>query len=344
MKTLFQNRIRIMPTLIFAGAVVLVIESMTSRTGLGNAGTEQTLAVAFLFGALALSYDLLLGFTGLLSFGHALFYAIGAYVTAIMINTAHWPVIISGLFAMLVSGVVALLVGAGCLKTKGITFAMVTLAFGEAGVVIVSKNVHGLTGGDNGLPLNTAHIPAFLVTVANTRYLLWIAMAVLAIVYLCVWWLTESSAGKVFAALRDNELRVQVLGLNPNRFKLLSFVVAGVLASLVGVAMLLINGGASPRMGSSDTTIALLLMVILGGAATRWGAVFGGILYSILTTRLQDLNQGSILKSIPKIISGPLSEPTFLLGTLFILVVMFAPGGFSGLYYRLTHRRARIRK
>ena len=98
--------------------------------------------------------------------------------------------------------------------------------------------------------------------------------------------------------------------------------------------MLVISGGGSPRFASADTTIALLLMVILGGPVTRWGAVLGGILYSVLSTRLTELSQSSFFDSLPHIIKGPLSEPPFILGLIFILIVMFAPGGISGAYYR----------
>ena len=110
------------------------------------------------------------------------------------------------------------------------------------------------------------------------------------------------------------------------------------MASFIGVVMLMVSGSAAPRFASADVTIALLLMVILGGAVTRWGAVIGGIVYSVASTRLQDLSQTTALHSVPKIISGPLSEPAFTLGLLFIFVVMFAPGGLSGAYYALRLR------
>jgi branched-chain amino acid transport system permease protein len=292
-------------------------------------GIQQTLAVAFLYGALALTYDLLFGFTGLLSFGHAIFFAAGAYLTAIFINTNGWSLYVAVIAAVTITALLAALIGAASLRTKGITFAMVTLAFGEAGHIVISRNFGNLTNGENGLPINANRIPGIFIGVVNTKYLFWLALAVLVLVYLAIWWVTESSAGRVFAALRDNEVRTSVLGLNPNHFKLLSFVIAATLASMIGAAMLLVSGNAAPRYAT------LLLMVILGGARTRWGAVVGGIIYSVASTRLQDLNQGSALGSLPKIISGPLSEPAFILGLLFIFIVIFAPGGLSGAYYRL---------
>lgn len=318
-------------------ALLVALLAIAPIAGVGplrGAGMQQTFAVAFLYGALALSYDLLFGFTGLLSFGHALFFASGAYITTILINHNNFPLYLAAITAVSISAVLANLVGAASLRTKGITFAMVTLAFGEAGHVIIARNFGGLTNGENGLALNADRVPQFFIGVINTRYLYWLAFLVLIMVYLVVWWVTETSAGRVFAALRDNEVRVSVLGLNPARFKLLSFVIAGTLASICGSAMVLVAGSAAPHMATADVTIALLLMVILGGPTTRWGAVIGGIVYSFLSTRLQDLNQGEVLANVPKIISGPLSEPTFILGLIFIFIVMFAPGGLSGAYYR----------
>ena len=305
---------------------------------LNEPGIQQTLAVAFLYGALALTYDLLFGFTGLLSFGHALFFAAGVYLTAIFVNTSHLPLAFAAMAAIAITAVLAALIGSASLRTKGITFAMVTLAFGEAGHVIIGRNFGNLTNGENGLALNADRIPQFFIGVVNTKFLYWLALIVLIFVYASIWWITESSAGRVFAALRDNETRISVLGLNPSRFKLLSFVISAILASVVGVAMLVVSGGASPRFASAETTIALLLMVILGGAVTRWGAVVGGIIYSIASTRLSDLSQSTALDSIPKIIKGPLSEPTFTLGLIFIFIVMFAPGGISGAYYKLRFK------
>ena len=298
-------------------------------------GMQQTLAVAFIYGALALTYDLLFGFTGLLSFGHAIFFASGMYLTAIFVNDTHLPLYLATIAAILITGLLAITVAVASLRTSGITFAMVTLAFGEAGHVIISRNFGNLTNGENGLPLNADRIPAFFIGVINTRYLFWLALLALVVTYVSIWWVTESSAGRVFAALRDNEVRTSVLGLNPFRFKLLSFTIAATLASFLGSAMLVVSGSASPRFASAETTIALLLMVILGGAISRWGAVVGGILYSIGSTKLQDFSQIASQHNIPKWIAGPLSEPAFILGLIFILIVMFAPGGLSGAYYRI---------
>jgi branched-chain amino acid transport system permease protein len=301
-------------------------------------GIQQTMAVACLYGALALTYDLLFGFTGLLSFGHALFFASGMYVTAILMSSYNWNFIPAVIAAIIFTAVLALIVGAASLRTTGIAFAMVTLAFGQAGHVVISRNFGGFTNGEDGLAMNAERVPAFFIGVLNTKYLFLISLAVLVAVYVAAWWITESSAGRVFAALRDNELRVSVLGLNPNTFKLLSFVISASLAALIGAIMLVVSGVANPGYATSEVTIALLLMVILGGPVTRWGAVLGGITYSVLSSRLTLIGESGALDSAPKFISGPLSEPAFTLGLIFILIVMFAPGGISGAYYRARYK------
>lgn len=318
--------------------LVLAAAPLLGSNPLSKPGLQQTLAVAFIYGGLALTYDLLFGFTGLLSFGHAIYFGTGMYITCILINHSVAPWFIAMFIAVAITGLLAMLIGMASLRTTGITFAMVTLAFGEAGHVIINRNFFNLTGGENGIALDATKVPQFWIGVVNTKYLYWTALLALIIVYAIIWWITESSAGRVFAALRDNELRVQVLGLDTQKFKLLSFVIAGSLASFLGVAMLLAAGSAAPRFADANLTIALLLMVILGGAVTRWGAVLGGIFYSIATTRMQDLTQQPFFKDLPKAIGGPLSEPTLILGVLFILVVMFSPGGLSGAYYKLRAR------
>ena len=264
---------------------LLALAPVLGNNPLSRPGLQQTMAVAFIWGGLALTYDLLFGFTGLLSFGHALYFATGVYVTCILINHKVVSWWLASLIAIAVSALLALLVGAASLRTTGITFAMVTLAFGEAGHVILERNFFDLTGGENGIALNADLIPQFWISVVNTKYIYWTALAAMALTYAVIWWVTESSAGRVFAALRDNELRVQVLGLNTQRFKLLAFVISAALAALLGDVMLLAAGSAAPRFADAGVTISLLLMVVLGGAVTRWGAVIGGIIYSVATTR-----------------------------------------------------------
>ncbi len=304
-------------------------------------GSLQLLAMSMLMAAAALTYHLLLGVAGLLSFGHALYFGAGVYGLAIILANLDIPLLPAMGLTLLIVIVLAHVVGSISLRVSGIPFAMVTLAFAQAGSVIVGRNPEGLTGGDEGLTLRTENLPEFLVGVVNTRNLYWLALAVLVAVFVVVSWVQSSRAGHVAAAVRENELRVRVLGLQPYLVKLLIFVVSAVLVCIVGMVFLLLQSGAVPRATSADLTVTLLVMVVLGGVGSRWGAVVGGVFYTVLDQRLTTLANSEAVKSLPDILRIPLSEPLFILGTLFILVVLFLPGGLTGAAQRVAGRGTR---
>ncbi len=293
-------------------------------------GSLQLLALCMVYAALALSYNLLLGTAGLLSFGHALYFGAGAYGLGVLLeytDLSLWP----ALLATVVAGLaVAMLTGAVSLRVGGIPFAMVTLAFAQAGSVLVRRNPNGVTGGDEGLSLNTAHVPQALVGVVHTRNLYWVALGMVVLTYLVVVWIDRSRVGHVAAAARENELRVRALGLRPDVARFVVFSVGGGLAALAGAMYLLLQSGTVPRVVGADLTITVLVMVVLGGVGSRWGAIMGGVIYTLLNQRLTLLAGSDAVESLPAALRVPLSEPMFILGSLFILVVLFLPGGIAG--------------
>ena len=308
---------------------------------LDSPGTLGVLALCLVFAGVALTYDLLFGFTGLLSFGHALYFALGVYLTTIALTKWEWGLMPTLLVVVSAGIVVPLVLGAISLRVGGIAFAMVTLAFAQAGQVLVQKNPDGLTGGEEGLGLNFEPIPDAFVGVLNTKNLYWLALGYAAVVFLVVRWAVNSSPGHVWQAIRENERRVEVIGLQPLRFKLLAFVIASFLATIGGVIWLIVLGtGASPQVTTASFTLTLLVMVVIGGAGTRYGALLGGFLYTLADQRLGALAGSSTVDDLPSLLSTPLSEPLFILGTLFILLVFFIPGGLAGLGHRL--RRVRV--
>ncbi len=293
-------------------------------------GTLNLLGLCFVFGALALTYDLVFGYVGLLSFGHALYFATGVYVTAVALARWHWSLPAAFALTVVVSVILPLALGAICLRMRDIPFAMVTLAFAQAGSILVMQNPWGLTGGEEGLALGGDTLPSFLVGVANTRNVYWIALALLIVLYAVAWRAVNSPPGRVWQAIRENERRVGVLGLNPYLYKLGAFVLSAFLASMTGVVYLLLQGGANPQVTTADFTLALLVMVVLGGVGTLWGAVLGGIVYQYLDFRLVALSNTAALHGLPGVLRVPLSQPLFLLGVLFIVLVLFVPGGLGG--------------
>jgi len=301
---------------------------------LDSPGTLQLLALCLTFAGVALSYDILFGFTGLLSFGHALYFALGVYVPAIALTQWEWSLPATLAFLAAIALVVPLALGAVSLRVGGIAFAMVTLAFAQAGNVIVQTNPRGLTGGEEGIVLNVDPLPDFLVGVVNTKYLYWVALAYVVIVFVVARAAIGSSAGHVWAAIRENEPRVEVLGLRPYPYKLLSFTVASFLAAWGGFVWLLLIG-VTPEVTTATFTLTLLVMVVLGGAGTRFGALVGGFLYTLLDYRLRDLSGEERIQDLPDVLRVPLSEPLFLLGALFVAVVFFVPGGLASLPARV---------
>jgi branched-chain amino acid transport system permease protein len=239
--------------------------------------------------------------------------------------------VVAILFTLVLVGVLAVFVGSLSLRVTGISFAMVTLAFAQAGSVVVRRNPGKLTGGDEGLTLDVSQVPDFFVGVLNTKNLYWLALAVLVVVYLVVLWVEKSRAGHVVAAARENELRVRVIGIRPYGVKLLIFAIAGCLAALAGMTYLLVQSGVSPRVATGDFTLTLLVIVVLGGVGYRWGAVLGAVVYTLLDQRLTALAGSDLIAGLPDVLRIPLSQPLFILGTLFILVVMFLPGGIAGI-------------
>lgn len=302
---------------------------------LDSPGVLQLLAVCLVFAGLALSYDLLFGHTGMLSFGHGLFVTGGMYVTTILVNHAGYSLLMSALAGLGAGMAAAVVLGAVALRVDGIGFAMVTLAFGQAVSLLVVSGSPALTGGEQGQTLTAGSVPAVLSGIRNTANLYWLALGYLVLCAAVVWWLTTSVPGRMMRAVKENEQRVEVLGLNPYLFKLLAFVVAGVLATGGGVVYLLLLGGATPTVSGSDFTLGLLVMVVLGGAGRRWGVVAGGVLYAYADQSLTRLSGSTSVAALPGLLRGPLQQPLFLLGACFVAVVFFLPGGLATLPSRL---------
>jgi branched-chain amino acid transport system permease protein len=301
---------------------------------ISSPGTLALLSACVLYGALALTYDLQFGFTGLLSFGHALYIAVGAYLANIAITDWHWSFWPSIFFTIGVAFVLANVLGFVSLRVGGIAFAMVTLAFAQAGAVLALKDPHHWTHGEEGLGADYTKLPKAFVGIVNTKNLYWLALAFLAAVFFIVRWAVDSSPGRIWQAIRENEQRVEVLGLRPRAYKLQSFVLSSTLAAAGGIVYMLLYSGSTLVVTQPNFTLTLLLMVVIGGAGSRWGAVLGGILYTYVNDRLIAIGNSSTVQGLPHAVRTPIEQPLFLLGVVFILIVVFLPGGLAGLVVR----------
>jgi branched-chain amino acid transport system permease protein len=291
----------------------------------------QLLAVCLTLAGIALSYDVLFGRTGLLSFGHALVVASASYLLTITMAAWALPLWLAAVVALSGTTLLAVVVGAISLRVGGIAFAMVTLAFAQAVSIVVLRNPAGLTGGEEGKAVNRASLPDAFVGVTNAPYRYWLALAFVVVAYGVVTWLVHSRAGQAMAAVRENEARAAVLGFEVYRVKLLAIVVAAVLGGLGGIVHAVVLGGSNPHITTPEFTLSLLVMVVLGGAGSRWGALLGGFLYTYADARLVEISGARALAGLPDGLRTVLSQPLFVLGLLFVVVVYFAPAGLTGL-------------
>lgn len=304
-------------------------------------GSLQVLAIALIYAGFAISYDIIFGFTGLLSFGHALPIALGAYGTNLFMIHLGVAYPFAVLLSLVATVAISTILGAIALRTTGVAFAMVTLAFAEAFAILILSDPLRIFGGEEGLPLVSSLVPDFFRGVVNTRNLYWFSLVFVAVTYVVARRVVNSRAGRVWEAIRENEARVHMVGLEPFRFKLASFVIASALAALGGSIYILLVRGANTSIASATFTLALLVMVVLGGPGRLWGAALGGFVYAILNLRLSAVSTSDTIARLPDWIEGPVSEPLFVLGVLFVLMMLFAPGGIASITDRIRLRRQR---
>ena len=269
----------------------------------------------FILGIFAMSYDLLLGYTGILSFGHAMFFGTGGYVIAILIGkNSDWPITWALMAVLVVAFLQALIFGVLSLRVKGVYLAMVTLAFAEMFFILAEAgDFRAYTGADDGL--HGFPIPAYLsATDFRTRFY-YIALILFVIVFLAARRLVDSPTGRAMIATRENENRASMIGYNTFWFKLISFIAAGVFAALAGALLAVYNRSVTPSMLSINTTIDALAMTIIGGAGTLVGPIIGAAIVQLLGYWLERWFGSSW---------------TIIYGTIFMLIVIFLPFGIVG--------------
>lgn len=283
--------------------------------GTGNSKFYQGLLIEiFILALYALSYDLLLGVTGLLSFGHAMFFAVGAYVTGIALKSLDWA-FVPTLLAVIVAGVLQALLFAVVLpRVKGITFALVTLGIASVfHIIIQSHELGSISGGDVGL--QNIPKPTWLSPSDERLRFYFIVLAIVFAVYLFYRRFVDSPTGRVCIAIRENEDRARMLGFHTFYFKLAALMVASLTAALAGMLNALYQPIVSPNVASLAFTVAALLMILIGGVGTLSGALVGAAVYKLLQFYL-DRFFGE--------------RSSLVLGIIYIAIVLFLPYGIVG--------------
>jgi branched-chain amino acid transport system permease protein len=270
-----------------------------------------------IFALAATSLNLILGFGGMVSFGHAAFLGVGAYTVVILSQMGVVDAWVAWPAAMVVAGLFALLIGAVSLRTQGVYFIMITLAFAQMMYyLVVSFKAYG---GDDGMSLPARSRIGFLDMFNDTHFYYVTLLACVAVLVLTARVL-NARFGHVLQAIRENEVRMQSLGYAVFRYKLCAFVMSGALAGLAGALLANQSGFVSPAMMQWSQSGMLMMMVILGGVGHLYGGVWGAIVFLLLEETLSHFT-----------IHWQLG-----LGALLLMVVLLLPNGLTS---ALTHLR-----
>ncbi|MCW5623046.1 MAG: branched-chain amino acid ABC transporter permease, partial [Burkholderiales bacterium] len=265
------------------------------------------------FSLVATSLNLLVGFGGMVSFGHAAFLGTGAYVVAILMQHGVTSAWIAWPAAVAVAAAAALVIGAISLRTRGVYFIMITLAFAQMMYfVFVSLRAYG---GDDGLPLSGRSMVAGVLDLKSDTVFYYVVLACVAAGFFLFARLVNSRFGCVLQGIRENETRMEAVGYPVYRYKLVAFVIAGAVAGLGGVLLVNQNELASPSLLSWPQSGMLLAMVILGGVGLLWGGVLGAV----------------VLLLLEEVLSAYTIHWQLGVGLVLLAVVLFAPNGLASL-------------
>ena len=297
-----------------------------------------------MFATLVASFDILLGYTGILSFGHGMFFGLGAYGVAFLIGKYGMPTYLNLFLGFVVAAVIAtvlaLLISFISLRVKAIFFAMITLAIAELAIVLAT-GLSGFTGGEDGISLT---MPGIFAVSFNMGNLLGIEINGRVVTYYFILFgclglfllmlrFTHSPLGRVLQAIRDNVQRAEALGYKTFIFQTISITFGCVVAAIVGGLYAMWVGYVNPESSLEVMAIMLnvLLMVIIGGMGTLYGGIVGAAFLLITQTFLPDL-QNLAKDFIPQatLLHNVLERWLLLFGVLFILVVIFFPKGVIG--------------
>src|SRR5436189_4169698 len=278
-----------------------------------------------IFAIAAVALDLLVGYAALISFGHAAFIGLGAYAVGILSVYGITDALVSLPAALAVSAAYAFLTGLVCLRTKGVYFIMITLAFGQMAFFTASSLAP--FGGDDGLTIAARNTLAGFPLLRNDRTFYYVVLFCLLGTYLFCRALVASRFGRVVRGAKENPIRVSTLGFDVYRFQLATYVIAGALAGLSGFLLANAAEFVSPAYMSWQRSGELIVMVLLGGLGSLHGAIVGAAAYLFLEEWLSGFTENW------KVIFGP----------MLVLVVLFAQGGLMGAWDAVVQKLAQLR-
>lgn len=308
------NARNVIATLVVVGLLWLPLYTSMS----GNVFALMLFTRIVIFALAAISLNLIMGYGGMMSFGHAAYLGIGGYAVGILATEGigsgfiQWPV------ALLSSALFALVIGSLSLRTRGVYFIMITLAFAQMAYYIAS----GLAryGGDDGLTIYKRSDFGGFINLSNRVQFYYVCLACLLGGIYLIWRIVNSRFGLVVQGLRSNEQRMQAIGFPATRYRLVCFVISGTVCGLAGALLANNTDFVSPSVMYWTRSGDLMVMVILGGMGSMFGPVIGAIVYLMLEEFLSQVTEYWAL----------------IMGPLLLLIVLFGRGGIVGLLGRLN--------
>ena len=308
----------IAPALIFVAlAAVPLVASVGAQTYV-----LDLVSRIMIFAIAAVALDVLIGYGGLISFGHAAFVGLGAYAVGILSAHGFGDALIALPIALAASALFALATGAVCLRTHGVYFIMITLAFSQMMFFIAASLAP--YGGDDGLTVRARNTIAGFALMRDALSFYYVVFACLLATYLLCRALLGSRFGRVFCGARENPIRMASIGYDVFRYQLVAYVIAAAIGGLSGFLLANAAEFVSPAYMSWQRSGELVIMVLMGGMGTLYGAVIGAAAFVLAEEWLSGLTEHW------KMIFGP----------LLVLIVLFARGGLVGLAARLVRSKA----
>jgi branched-chain amino acid transport system permease protein len=304
-----QRVARFFPLVLFGGLALVPLAGPFAS----DRYVTSLLARIMIYGMAALALDLIIGFGALVSFGHAAYIGIGAYAVGIAAAHGQNGMLPTVALALAASGLFAGVTGAICLRTRGVAFIMITLAFAQMAYFVASSLK--AYGGDDGLVIDS-RVRLFDTGILEDRIAFYyLVYAILLVVYLLCRRLVDSRFGRVLRATKDNILRTQAIGFYPFPFQLCAYVISGMIAGMAGFLLANQSEFVSPAYMSWQRSGDLIVMVMLGGVGTLYGGIIGAGLLFLIEEGLSHFTE----------------HWKIMLGPLLLLVVMFGRGGVVGL-------------
>jgi branched-chain amino acid transport system ATP-binding protein len=306
---------RLIHPLLLFGIVLIILPFIVVAAG----GSLLLAGEIVCFALLAMALNLLLGYTGLLSFGHGLFFGMGAYAAALtQIHVADNSTLIPLLAGTLFATLVGFVVGSVVLRRRGVYFSLLTLAIGQVGFYFVYRSTE-ITGGENGLG-GFGPVSLFGLDLSDRVNYYFFAAFLVFVSAVLMWRFVHSPFGHVLQAIRENQQRVQALGYNPYTFKLVSFTVSALFAGFAGALYAFLIRFAFAQMIHVSFSGQVVAMAVVGGIGSFFGPAIGGAFFAYAR----------------QIISSYTEYWLIVFGLLFMAFILFSPEGISGLILRLA--------